>query len=182
MEHAHANREVSASESPAASGMAKLTEKAGTLCLVMIAGCLAVTSLAFNAAHAQDPAAGYPRKAVRVIVHAPPGGGADIVARLIGQQLGKSLGQTFLVDNRPGAAGIIGTELVAKAQADGYTLLLGTTGALANNPLLYAKLPYDSVKDFAPITNVADAPFVMGWTPPSCNGIDVPEWEWFQST
>lgn len=161
MEPAHANREVSSSKLPAVSGRAKPTENAGTPCLAMIAGCLAVASLAFNEARAQDPAAGYPRKAVRVIVHAPPGGGADIVARLIGQQLGKSLGQTFVVDNRPGAAGIIGTELVAKAQADGYTLLLGTTGALANNPLLYAKLPYDSVKDFAPITNVADAPFVL---------------------
>ncbi len=127
----------------------------------MIAGCLAVASLALSEARAQDPAAGYPRKAVRVIVPAAPGGGADIIARLIGQQLGKSLGQTFLADNRPGAANIVGTEIVAKAQPDGYTLIVNTAGPMSINPLLYAKLPYDAVKDFAPISNVADTAFVL---------------------
>jgi tripartite-type tricarboxylate transporter receptor subunit TctC len=112
-------------------------------------------------ARAQDAAASYPGKVVRIIVPATAGGGADIIARILAQPLGKSLGQNFVVDNRPGAANIIGTELVAKAQADGYTLLLGTTGPLANNPLLYAKLPYDSVKDFAPISNIANSAFVL---------------------
>ena len=126
-----------------------------------IAGCLAVAALALNGAYAQDPAAGYPRKAVRVIVPAAPGGGADIVARLIGQQLGKSLGQTFLADNRPGAANIVGTEIVAKAQPDGYTLIVNTAGPMSINPLIYVKLPYDAVKDFAPITNVADTALVL---------------------
>lgn len=127
----------------------------------MVAGCLAVASLAPNGALAQDAAGDFPRKAVRIIVPAAPGGGADIIARLIGQQLGKSLGQTFLVDNRPGAANIVGTEIVAKAQPDGYTLIVNTAGPMSINPLIYAKLPYDAMKDFAPITNVADTAFVL---------------------
>jgi len=129
--------------------------------LGMVAGCLAVASLAPNGALAQDAAADFPRKPVRIIVPAAPGGGADIIARLIGQQLGKSLGQTFLVDNRPGAANIVGTEIVAKAQPDGYTLIVNTAGPMSINPLIYAKLPYDAMKDFAPITNVADTAFVL---------------------
>jgi tripartite-type tricarboxylate transporter receptor subunit TctC len=129
--------------------------------LAAIAACLAVASFAPGAARAQAAAADYPRKAVRVIVPAAPGGGADIIARIIGQQLGKSLGQTFLADNRPGAANIVGTEIVAKAQPDGYTLIVNTAGPMSINPLIYAKLPYDAVKDFAPITNVADTAFVL---------------------
>jgi tripartite-type tricarboxylate transporter receptor subunit TctC len=129
--------------------------------LTLLAGCCAIVPFASGDSHAQDAAAGYPGKVVRIIVPATAGGGADIIARILAQPLGKSLGQNFVVDNRPGAANIIGTELVAKAQADGYTLLLGTTGPLANNPLLYAKLPYDSVKDFAPISNVANSAFVL---------------------
>lgn len=122
-------------------------------------GCLAALLLG-NSLHAQETAA-YPNKLVRIIVPAAAGGGADIVARIFAPPLGKSLGQTFVVDNRPGAANIIGTEIVAKSPADGYTLLLGTTGPLANNPLLYSKLPYDSLKDFAPVSNVANSAFVL---------------------
>lgn len=129
--------------------------------LTLLAGCFACTSLTASDVRAQDAAAGYPGKVVRIIVPAAPGGGADIIARIFAQPLGKNLGQNFVVDNRPGAANIIGTEIVAKAQPDGYTLLLGTTGPLANNPLLYAKLPYDSLKDFAPISNVANSAFVL---------------------
>ena len=121
-----------------------------------IAGCLLPALFAAGAA-AQD----YPNRIVRVIVPATAGGGADIIARIFSQPLGRSLGQNVVVDNRPGAANIIGTELVAKSAPDGYTLLLGTTGPLANNPLLYAKLPYDSLKDFAPISNVANSAFVL---------------------
>jgi len=122
-------------------------------------GCLAALLLG-NSVHAQDTAA-YPNKLVRIIVPAAAGGGADIVARIFAPPLGKNLGQNFVVDNRPGAANIIGTEIVAKSPADGYTLLLGTTGPLANNPLLYSKLPYDSLKDFAPVSNVANSAFVL---------------------
>ncbi|HSQ03659.1 MAG TPA: tripartite tricarboxylate transporter substrate binding protein [Burkholderiales bacterium] len=127
----------------------------------LVVRCVALLTVAVGLAHAQEPAAAYPRKAVRIVVPAAAGGGADIIARLIGQQLGRNLGQTFIVENRPGAANIIGTEVVAKAPPDGYTLLLGTTGPLAMNPLLYAKLPYDAVKDFSTISNVADSPFVL---------------------
>ena len=121
--------------------------------------CMAPVLLAANA-RAQDAAA-FPGKTIRVIVPAAPGGGADIIARLFAPPLSRSLGQNVVVDNRPGAANIIGTELVAKSPADGYTLLLGTTGGLANNPLLYLKLPYDSLRDFAPVSNVANSAFVL---------------------
>jgi tripartite-type tricarboxylate transporter receptor subunit TctC len=93
----------------------------------------------------------YPAKPVRLIVPIAPGGGTDIVARLIAQKASDGLGQQMVVDNRPGAGGIIGTELVAKAPADGYTVLLTPTSH-AINPSLYAKLPYDTAKDFAPVS------------------------------
>ena len=128
---------------------------------LVVTACGALASLFAAGAPAQDAAQGYPNRMVRVIVPSTPGGGADIIARIFSQPLGKALGQNFVVDNRPGAANIIGTELVAKAPPDGYTLLLGTTGPLANNPLLYAKLPYDALKDFAPISNVANSAFVL---------------------
>ena len=90
---------------------------------------------------------------MRIIVPAAPGGGADIIARLIGQQLGRSLGQTFLVDNRPGAANIVGTEIVAKAQPDGYTLCILSNQGLVANEFLYKTLPY-SRGSFSPIMNL----------------------------
>jgi len=111
-----------------------------------------------GAAHAQG---GYPNRAVRVVVPFPAGGGADIFARLIGRKLGDSLGQQFVIDNRAGASGIIGCEQVAKAPPDGYTLVLGTTGTHSTNPAVFRKLPYDSLKDFAPVSLVAESPFVL---------------------
>ncbi len=103
----------------------------------------------------------YPTKAVRVVLPFPAGGAADIIARLLARKLGDGSGQNFVVDNRAGAAGIIGCELVARAPADGYTLLLGTTGTHTTNPAVFAKLPYDPVKDYAPVSLVAEAPFVL---------------------
>ena len=103
----------------------------------------------------------YPAKPVRVVVPFPAGGGADIFARLIGRKLGENLGQSFVVDNRAGASGIIGCEAVARSAPDGYTLLMGTTGTHTTNPAVFSKLPYDSIKDFAPISLVAEAPFVL---------------------
>ncbi len=103
----------------------------------------------------------YPTHAIRLVVPFAPGGGTDIVARTVGQKLGESLGQQVVVDNRAGAAGIIGTELVARSAADGYTLLMGSNGPLAINPTYYAKLPYDPLKDFAPVALVTTMPFVM---------------------
>ena len=128
---------------------------------IVAAGALALMFTAGHEVHAQPVGTAYPSKAVRVIVPSAPGGGSDIIARLIGQQLASNLRQTFLVDNRPGAANIVGTEIVAKAQPDGYTLIVNTAGPMSIIPLIYAKLPYDAVKDFAPISNVADTAFVL---------------------
>jgi tripartite-type tricarboxylate transporter receptor subunit TctC len=103
----------------------------------------------------------YPAKPVRLVVPFSAGGGADIFARLVGRKLGENMGQSFVVDNRAGASGIIGCELVARAAPDGYTLLMGTTGTHTTNPAVFSKLPYDPLKDFAPISLVAESPFVL---------------------
>lgn len=109
---------------------------------------LAATFVAAPPAGAQA----YPAKQVTLIVPYPPGGGTDFFARTVGQKMAESLGQPVIVDNRPGAATIIGAQLVAKAPADGYTVLLGDTATYAVNPGLYKKLPYDPLKDFAPVS------------------------------
>ncbi|HTT11112.1 MAG TPA: tripartite tricarboxylate transporter substrate binding protein [Burkholderiaceae bacterium] len=110
-------------------------------------------------------AQGYPSHAVRIIVPFPPGGTTDIVARLIGAELQRAWGQPVVIENRAGAGGTIGTEVVAKAANDGYTLLMGTVGTQAINLPLYAqnnnRLPYHPLNDFTPITNVAAVPNVM---------------------
>jgi tripartite-type tricarboxylate transporter receptor subunit TctC len=92
----------------------------------------------------------YPTRPIRIVVGFGPGGGNDLLARLIGQKLAERLGQAVVVENKPGAGAIIATEYVARAVPDGYTLLLGATGAMTVNPAVYAKLPYD-LRDFAPI-------------------------------
>lgn len=106
-------------------------------------------------------AAGYPDKPIRLVVPFPPGGPTDMVARPLAEFLGKRLGQQIIVDNRGGAGGAIGAELVAKAPADGYTLLMATVGTQAINATLYRKLSYDPVKDFTPISLVAAAPVAL---------------------
>ena len=103
----------------------------------------------------------YPHKPLRLIVPFAPGGGNDTVARAIAQSAGASLGQPVVVDNRPGAGGMLGAQLAAKSPPDGYTLFLGGVGSHAVNPNLHARLPYDPVKDFAPITLIASAPSVL---------------------
>lgn len=103
----------------------------------------------------------YPAKPVRLIVPFPAGGGTDIFARLVGRKMGDNMGQTFVVDNRAGASGIIGCEVVARSAPDGYTLLMGTTGTHTTNPAVFSKLPYDPLKDFTPISLVAESPFVL---------------------
>ena len=103
----------------------------------------------------------YPSKPVRLVVPFPAAGTTDIIARATAQKLSETWGQQVIVDNRPGAAGNIGSELVAKAAPDGYTLLMGTVGTHAINPSLYAKMPYDHVKDFAPVILVAGVPNVL---------------------
>ena len=107
------------------------------------------------------PQAGYPSRTVRILVGFPPGQATDVVARAIAQKLTETMGQQFIVDNRAGAAGIIGSEQAAKATPDGYTLLMSSSGPLAVNPGLYSKLPYDPVKDFAPITVATTVPLFI---------------------
>jgi tripartite-type tricarboxylate transporter receptor subunit TctC len=127
--------------------------------LVRLAGlALAAAALAPGAAPAQATA--YPTRAVRIVVPYPPGGGTDVIARVIAQKMGEAFGQTVVVDNRPGANGIIGTDQVAKARPDGYTLLV-TIATHAINPSLYAKLPFDAAKDLVPVTLLADYPYVI---------------------
>ena len=111
------------------------------------------------------PAQNYPAKPIRLIVPWTPGGTADILARLMGQRLGETFGQQVLVDNRPGASGQIGTDLVAKAVPDGYTLVLGTTAPNSTAPSLYAKLPYDPNKDFAAVSLIALTFYVLSVNP-----------------
>ena len=103
----------------------------------------------------------YPAKAIRYVVPFPAGGPLDIVARAIGQELNKSWGQPVVIDNRPGAGGNIGADLVAKAPADGYTILMGAVSTHAINVTLYNKLPYDPIRDFAPVTLITSVPNVL---------------------
>jgi tripartite-type tricarboxylate transporter receptor subunit TctC len=114
-----------------------------------------------GAAGAVEP---YPSRPIRLVVPYPPGGGTDIVGRVLGQKLHESLGQPVIIDNRGGAGGTIGTGLAAKSAPDGYTLLLVPTSHVIN-PSIYAKLPYDTAKDFAPITMVASAAILMAVHP-----------------
>ncbi len=111
------------------------------------------------------PAQTYPTKPVRMIVPFPAGGATDIVARLVAQKLGDAVGHQVIVDNRGGAAGTIGSDLAAKAPPDGYTVLIGTSSTHAIAQSLYAKLPYDSVKDFTPVVGIATATIVLSAHP-----------------
>ncbi|MCE9660124.1 MAG: tripartite tricarboxylate transporter substrate binding protein [Burkholderiales bacterium] len=114
---------------------------------------------------AQGSASGWPTKPVRIVVPFAPGGTTDILARALAPELGKAFGQSFIVENKPGAGGNTGADLVAKSPADGYTLLMGTVGTQSINPALYPKMPYDAVKDFAPITLFAGVPNVLVMNP-----------------
>ncbi|MES1978121.1 MAG: tripartite tricarboxylate transporter substrate binding protein [Pseudomonadota bacterium] len=110
---------------------------------------------------AQAQPATYPSRPIRIVVPFTPGGSTDILARSIGQELTKAWGQPVIVDNVPGAGGSVGADKVAKAPADGYTLLMGHIGTLGVNPSLYPNLPYDAVKSFAPVAWVARVPNVL---------------------
>ncbi len=123
--------------------------------------CATVCALAALSAVAPAAAQPYPQKPVRLIVGFPPGGATDVVARLVGQKLGEQLGQQFVVDNRGGADGNIGAELVAKAPPDGYTLMLATIGTMTINPSLHRKMPFDTLRDFAAISQVTSLPQLL---------------------
>ena len=109
--------------------------------------------------------AAWPTRPVRIVVPFPAGGTTDILARAIAAELSRDLGQQFIVDNRPGAGGNTGSDVVAKSPPDGYNLVMATVGTHAINPSLYPKMPYDAVKDFAPITLVAGVPNVLVMNP-----------------
>jgi tripartite-type tricarboxylate transporter receptor subunit TctC len=121
--------------------------------------CSLVAACATSIAHAQSPD-NYPARPVRLVVPFTVGGSADTYARLVSNNLSESWGRQVVVDNRAGSNGIIGTDVVAKSQPDGYTLLLGTGGNIATNPVLYKRLPYRP-QDFAPVAQISSSPFVL---------------------
>ena len=126
---------------------------------------LSFASLAFasaaSLANVTAKAADYPSRPIHLIVPYAAGGAADSIARIVAKRVGKSLGQTIVVENRGGGGSIVGTEFVNKAEPDGYTLLLGQSGPISINPAVYKSLPYDPVKDFAPISLTTAYPYVM---------------------
>jgi tripartite-type tricarboxylate transporter receptor subunit TctC len=128
------------------------------ICRVLSALWIAVAAVMARPSHAADA---YPTHPVRLVVPFPPGGGNDAVARVIAQKLSERLAQQIVIDNRGGAGGIIGAQLAAKSPPDGYTLFFGQTHTLTINPHLYANLPYDPQKDFAPVALLASVPLVL---------------------
>jgi tripartite-type tricarboxylate transporter receptor subunit TctC len=127
------------------------TWRRAALALVLAAQCLAGAALA----------ADYPGKAIKLIVPYAPGGGADSVARIVARKVGENIGQAIVIENKGGAGSIVGTDIVAKAEPDGYTLLLGQSGPISINPAVYKTLPYDPVKDFAPVTMTTAYPYIL---------------------
>ena len=124
-------------------------------------GLALVITATSSAAIAQDIAGKYPNRPLRIVVTYPPGGPTDIVARAVGQKLAEAWGQPVVVDNRPGAGGNIGTDLVAKSPPDGYTLVLSNFGPMIISSFVYSKLPYDPVKDLTPVTLAATSWFFL---------------------
>ena len=112
-------------------------------------------------AQAADEAGNYPDRPIRFVVGFTAGGGNDIIARLIGQKLSESLGQPVIIENKPGAGAIVATEYVARATPDGYTLLIGASGAMAINPAVFEKLNYDTLRDFVPISELGSFPLIL---------------------
>jgi len=121
----------------------------------------ALAALALVALATAAPAQDYPAKPIRLIVPFPPGGGTDIAARTVANKLSETVKWTFVVENKPGAGGNLGVEQAVKSPADGYTLVIGQTSNLAINPTLYAKLPYDPLKDLSPVALIVSAPVVF---------------------
>ena len=126
-------------------------------------------------AQAQSSASGYPTKPIRLVVPFPAGGATDIFARTLSQKLGEKIGATVVVENKTGAGGTLGSDLVAKSSADGYTLLLATSSTHSIGPNLNPKMPYDAVRDFTPIGQVGNAPSIM-LVPNSSPAKTIQEW------
>jgi tripartite-type tricarboxylate transporter receptor subunit TctC len=140
---------------PLAFPNSRATSRIGT-CFITALLALLATAMSFPAG-----AQAYPSRPVKLVVPFPPGGSLDITGRLIAQRLSEMWGQAVVVENKPGAGGNIGADFVAKSPPDGYTILLGALSTHAVNPNLYTKMPYDAVKDFAPITLIAITPNVL---------------------
>jgi tripartite-type tricarboxylate transporter receptor subunit TctC len=124
-------------------------------------GLAAFVVASLSAARAEEDPAKYPTRAIHIVVGFTPGGGNDLIARIAGQKLSERLGQPVIIDNKPGGGAIVATEYVARAAPDGYTLLVGASGAMAINPAVYTKLPYDPVRDFIPITELGSFPLIL---------------------
>jgi tripartite-type tricarboxylate transporter receptor subunit TctC len=122
---------------------------------------LAATFLLSAAPLALAEAQPYPGKLIRFVVPYPPGGPLDAIARMLAEKMREGLGQQVIVDNRPGAGGNLGADMVAKAAPDGYTIVMGAVATHAINPTLFARMPYDPVRDFAPVSLVASVPNVL---------------------
>ncbi len=122
-------------------------------------------ALGFSAAAPAVLAQAWPAKPIRLIIPFAPGGTTDIVARIVGDKLGRELGQPVLLENRAGGGGTVGADLVAKAPADGYTIGMATVSTMATNPATNPRMPYDSLKDFTPVTNLVNVPNVMTVNP-----------------
>lgn len=125
--------------------------------LIAVVAAFGVAAAAPVATLAQD----YPTKPIRMIIPFPPGGGNDVIGRIVGIELTKRLGQQVVAENRGGANGMLGLQLLTQAPADGYTIAVGAAGPLAINISLYEKIPYDPVKDFAPVTNMVNFPLLL---------------------
>ena len=137
----------------------RVTEKLKTLPRRAALALLAVAATAM-AAHAQSADA-FPSRPITLVVPFAPSGGNDIMARLVGERMGKALGQQIVVENRPGAGGNIGSRQAARSAPDGYTMLLAFTGTIGINPSLYANLGYDPAKELTPIGSIATSPAVL---------------------
>jgi tripartite-type tricarboxylate transporter receptor subunit TctC len=124
--------------------------------MLALSGALALQCLA-----AFSFAADFPAKPIRLVVPYAPGGGADGVARIVAKKMSENIGQPIVIDNKGGAGSILGTEIVARAEPDGYTLLLGQSGPISINPAVYKSLPYDPVKDFAPLSMTTAYPYIL---------------------
>ena len=103
----------------------------------------------------------YPSKPIRIVIAQAPGSATDVISRVVGNRLAEALGQPIVIDARPGAGGVLGTEIAARSAPDGYTLFMANNSTHGSNPAVYAKLPYDAIKDFAPISFVASVPYVL---------------------
>jgi tripartite-type tricarboxylate transporter receptor subunit TctC len=140
--------------------MNRLPAKSRALWRALIGGAAAVAALSAPLAQAQNAGA-YPTKPIRLVIPFAPGGSTDILGRLLAQKMGENMQATVVVDNKPGANGTIGCDLVAKAPPDGYTVILGDVGCMSMAPGLYTKLPYDPMRDFAPVSLVGRSPLVL---------------------